>query len=87
MALRQLLRNLGLKVGAISRERFEARIRELVEGNTLPETASAPILHIHLASCLALVGLVRLVRQTTNEGPVCLRLNDMSGIGAVVALT
>ncbi|WP_338151137.1 IS110 family transposase [Roseivivax marinus] len=39
MSLRGLLRNFGLKVGAISRGKFEARIWELVEGNTMLEAA------------------------------------------------
>jgi hypothetical protein len=33
MSLRGLLRNFGLKVGAISRGQFEHRIRELAVGN------------------------------------------------------
>ena len=36
MSLRGLLRNFGLKVGAISRGRYEHRIRELAEGNPMP---------------------------------------------------
>jgi transposase len=44
MSLRGLLRNFGLKVGAISRCRFEARIRELPDGNPMLETATTPML-------------------------------------------
>jgi len=44
MPMRGLLRNFGLKVGAISRDRFEARIRELADGNPMLETATAPML-------------------------------------------
>jgi hypothetical protein len=40
VSLRGLLRNFGLKVGAISRGRFEARIRELVAGNMMLEAAA-----------------------------------------------
>ena len=43
MSLRGLLRNFGLKVGAISRGRFEHRIRELVVGNHMLE---APYHHL-----------------------------------------
>ena len=35
LSLRGLLRNFGLKVGAISRGRFAPRIRELVDGNAM----------------------------------------------------
>ncbi len=36
--IRGVLRGFGLKVGTISRGRFEARIRDLVEGHTMLET-------------------------------------------------
>jgi len=39
-----LPRNFGLKVGAISRGGFEARIRELAEGNLMLETATEAML-------------------------------------------
>lgn len=44
MLLRGLLRNFDLKVGVISRRRFEARIRELADGNPMLKTATAPML-------------------------------------------
>ena len=40
LSLRGLLRNFGLKVGAISRGRFEPRIRELAFGNSMLEVAA-----------------------------------------------
>ena len=43
MSLRGLLRNFGLKVGTISRGRFEHRIRELAVGNQMLEAATEPI--------------------------------------------
>ena len=49
MSLRGLLRNFGLKVGAISRGRFEHGIRELAEGNAMLETATAPMLRAMVA--------------------------------------
>lgn len=87
MSLRGVLRNFGLKVGAISRGRFEHRIRELVEGNAMLETATAPILRARAALRQELASLERLVRQMAQDDPVCLRLMTMPGIGAVVALT
>lgn len=87
MYLRGLLRNFGLKVGAISRGRFEARIWELVEGNTMLEAAAAPMLRVRAALRQELAGLEKLVRQMASEDPFCLRLMTMPGVGAVVALT
>jgi len=40
MSLRRLLRNLGLKVGSISRGKFGQRIRELAAGNPMLEAAT-----------------------------------------------
>lgn len=44
LALRGLLRNFGLKVGTISRGQFDARIRELVDGNAMLQAAAGPML-------------------------------------------
>ncbi len=87
MSLRGLLRNFGLKVGAISRGRFEHRIRELAEGNAMLDTATAPMLRARASLRQELAGLEKLVRQMAQEDLVCVRLMTMPGVGAVVALT
>lgn len=87
MSLRGLLRNFGLKVGAISRGRFEARIRELADGNMMLDAATEPMLRVRAVLRLELAGVEKQVRQMASEDPVCLRLMTMPGVGAVVALT
>ncbi|GGO62857.1 Transposase [Roseovarius pacificus] len=87
MSLRGLLRNFGLKVGAISRGGFEARIRELADGNPMLETATAPMLRARASLRQELAGLEKRVRQFAGDDSVCRRLMTMPGIGAVVALT
>ena len=87
LSRRGLLRNFGLKVGAISRGRFEHRIRELVAGNSLLEDATEPMLRARASLRRELAGLERSVRQLAQEDPICHRLMSMPGIGAVVALT
>ena len=87
MSLRGLLRNVGLRVGIISRDRFEPRIRELAAGNPMLEAATQPMLSARSALRRGLAGLERHVRQLAQEDPVCRRLMSMPGIGAVVALT
>ena len=87
MSLRGFLRNFGLKVGAISRGRFEHRIRELADGNAMLETATAPMLRARASLRQELASLERLVRQMAQDDPVCLRLMTIPGVGAVVALT
>lgn len=49
MSLRGLLRNFGLKVGAISRGRFEARTQKLAEGNLMLGTATELLLRARAA--------------------------------------
>lgn len=87
MSLRGLLRNFGLKVGAISRGRYEYRIRELADGNPMLEAATWPMLRARASLRQELAGLERRVRQLAQEDPVCRRLMSMPGVGAVVALT
>ena len=87
MSMRGLLRNFGLKVGAISRGRYEQRIRELADGNPMLEAATAPMLRARASLRQELAGVERLVRQMAQDDPVCQRLMSMPGVGAVVALT
>ena len=87
LSLRGLLRNFGLKVGTISRGRFELRITELAEGNPMLEAATGPMLRARASLRQELAGLERRVRQLAQDDPVCRRLMSMPGVGAVVALT
>jgi transposase len=87
MSLRGLLRNFGLKVGAISRGQFEHRIRELAVGNLMLETATEPMLRARASLRRELAELERRVRRLAQDDAVCHRLMSMPGIGAVVALT
>lgn len=79
--------NFGLKVGSISRGRFEQRIRELAAGNPMLEAATEPMLRARLSLRQELAGLERHVRQLAQEDPACRRIMSMPGVGAVVALT
>ena len=76
-----------MKVGTISRGKFEHRIRELADGNLMLEAATAPMLRARASLRNELAGLERRVRQLAQEDSVCHRLMSMPGIGAVVALT
>lgn len=87
MSLRGLLRNFGLKVGSISRGRFELRLRELTTGNQMLEAATEPMLRARLSLRQELAGLERRVRHLAQNDPVCRRMMSMPGVGAVVALT
>lgn len=87
MSIRGLLRNFGLKVGMISRGKFEQRIRELAAGNPILLAATEPMHRTRASLRQELAGLERRVRHLAQDDPVCRRLMTMPGIVAVVALT
>ena len=85
--IRGVLRGFGLKVGAVSRGRFDMRVRELVTGHAILETVIGAMLAARAAlevefKCLhrELLGLVR-------ADPVCRQLMSVPGVGAIVAIT
>ena len=86
-SIRGVLRNFGLKVGRVTERRFEARIRELTDGNPMLEAAVAPILRLRLALREELAGLEKLLRDLAKDDPVCRLMMTMPGVGTLVALT
>lgn len=87
LSLRGPLGNVGLKVGAISRGRFEPRGQELACGPPMLEAATEPMLRARASLRQELAGLERRVRLLAKEDPVCGWLMTRPGVGAVVALT
>ena len=87
LSLRGVLRNFGLKIGAVSKGRWEDRVRELIAGNAMLEAAAAPILRARAALRRELAGLEKLVRNLAVDNPVSRLLMTMPGVGPVVALT
>ena len=85
--LRGNLRNFGLKVGMVGKVRFEARIKELVEG--LPDLAVLvePLLIVRRAPREQIVVLHRRLLAIVRDDEVCRRLMTTPGVGPVVALT
>ena len=87
LSLRGVLRNFGLKLGQVSKGRWEARVRELIAGNAMLEAAAEPILRVRAALRRELAGLEKQVRNLASQDPVCRLLMTMPGVGPVVALT
>ena len=87
LSLRGLLRNFGLKPGAVSKGRWEERIRELIAGNAMLEAAAEPILRARAGLRRELAGLEKPVRKLASQDPVCGLLMTMPGVGPLVALT
>jgi transposase len=85
--LRGTLRNFGLKVGMVGAARFEARIRELVEG--LPDLAALvePLLVVRRVLREQVAVLHRRVLAVVRDDEVCRRLMTTPGVGPLVALT
>lgn len=87
LSVRGLLRNFGLKIGAVSKGNYEARVRELAEGNTLLEASVEPILSSRMALREQLAQQEKRVRDLAKDDNVCGLMMTMPGIGAVIALT
>ena len=85
--IRGLLRGFGLKVGPISRGRFDQRIRELVEGQTILETVVGSMLRARTALQDEFARLHRALLALVRADPVCRRLMSVPGVGAIVAIT
>jgi transposase len=85
--LRGTLRNFGLKVGMVGTARFEARIRELVEG--LPDLAALvePLLVVRQVLREQVAVLHRRLLAVVRDDEVCRRLMTTPGVGPLVALT
>ena len=77
----------GLKVGAVSKGKFEARIRELVAGQVMLERVAEPLLRARAALRAEYGTLHRDLLRTVREDAVCGRLMTIPGVGAVVAMT
>ncbi len=85
--IRGVLRGFGLKVGAVSRGRFEARIRDLVEGQTMLATVVGSMLAARAALQAEFARLHRALLALVRADPVCRQLMSVPGVGAVVAIT
>ena len=87
LSLRGILRNFGLKLGRISKGRYEARVRELIAGTAMLEAAAEPILRARADLRRELAGLEKLVRNLAGQDRTCRLLMTMPGVGHVIALT
>jgi transposase len=85
--LRGTLRNFGLRVGAVSGGRYEARVHDLVEGFPRLAAIAEPLLNVRRVMRQQLAVLHKMLLDTVRGDPVCRRLMTAPGVGAVVALT
>jgi transposase len=85
--IRGVLRGFGLKVGPISRGRFEMRIGELVDGHATLEEVIGAMLSARAALDTEFKRLHRALLALVRDDPVCRQLMSVPGVGAIVAIT
>lgn len=86
--IRGVLRAYGLKVGKISRGRFEARIRELIEpADFIFGVMITTMLEVRRTVMEGYNKLHKLVLQTVLHDPLCRRFMGVPGVGPVAALS
>ena len=87
LSIRGILRDFGLKMGKISKGRFEARVLELVEGHSLLAEIMAPMLRVRETLRKEFTALHRQVLAVARACPITRRMMTAPGVGPVVALT
>ena len=87
LSIRGILRGFGLKVGAVTRKGFEARIRELVTGHATLERIAEAMLSARAALKAEYEKLHKAVLAIVREDAVCRRLMTVPSVGPLVAIT
>ena len=87
LSIRGLLRGFGLKVGEVSRGRFEGRVAELIAGHAMLEAVIGAMLKARAALWREFTALHRQMLKIVRADPVCRRLMSVPGVGALVAVT
>ena len=85
--IRGTLRNFGLKVGQVSRGRFEARVLELITDRPALARLVEPMLRARAELMTAFNQLHEMMLDAVRVDPVCRRLMTVPGVGPVTALT
>ncbi|UWQ80766.1 IS110 family transposase [Leisingera sp. S132] len=85
--LRGLLRNFGMKVGAVTRAQFESRVKELLEARPHLALAVTPLLEVRRVLRVQYQHLHKAMHLLAADDPVCRLLMTAPGVGPLVALT
>lgn len=85
--IRGLLKVHGLKVGAVHRNRFAARVSELLMDVPDLRVAIEPLLEVRVMMRKQKVLLDRHLSQAARKDAVCTRLMTISGVGPIVSLS
>ena len=85
-SIRGLLRMHGLKVGEIHRNRFDKRVRELLEEMPLLNVAIEPLLRVLEQLVAERKAMDKRLGQAARKDAVCLRLMTIPGVGPITSL-
>lgn len=87
LSMRGVLRNFGLKLGHVTRIRYEARVRELVEQNEILSASTEALLRARAQLRAELAELDAKIVGLAKHDDVCRLMMTMPGVGPIVALT
>jgi len=87
LSMRGVLRNFGLKLGHVTRVRYEARVRELVADNDILSASALALLRTRGQLRTELASLDEKVVGLAEHDDVCRLMMTMPGVGPIVALT
>ena len=85
--IRGILRGFGLKVGPVSKGRFDARVLELIAEHPMLTTVVGAMLKARTALQAEFARLHRTMLGLVRADPICRQLMSVPGVGAVVAVT
>ena len=86
-SIRGILRGFGLKMGMVTRKRFEVRVRELYAGHAMLEQICSAMLTARSALQTEYAKLHKALLVIVREDEVCRRLMTTPGVGPLVAIT
>ena len=87
LSMRGVLRNFGLKLGHVTRIRYEARVRELVAENDILTASALSLLRAREQLRAELAGLDATIAGLAKHDHVCRLMMTMPGVGPIGALT
>ena len=86
-SLRAALRNFGLKMGSVTRKTWEARARELADGNPVLKGLVEAMLRVRTLLLNELAGIDGQLTALVKSDPVTRLLMTPPGVSVIVALT
>src|SRR5215472_18114192 len=87
LSIRGILRGFGLKVGDVTRKKFESRIHQLVAGQAMLERTTEAMLYARAGLLIQFNKLDKAVRSIARYDKVCLQFMTVPSVGPLTAIT